>query len=251
MDKQPCYNLKELARHNLHIHTKYSLCAKPEMTIDNIIRCAEQHDIKTVAITDHYNNKDFQVLKHNEYLKDQVNKLNTDIKVLFGAELSAYGIGKFLDPLIVNKKLDYRLYAYNHFHLKYWDHPQDTSPRGYVEYQLRILTALFQSGRADCIAHPFIGRFIRTDDIYIHDNTIVTKEIKENELGDIMLLGRECNVAWEINSGAVLGDPNFAKRYWNIGKEVGVKFNFGTDAHRLDQIDSISKAQQVSKILTS
>ena len=32
----PCFNLDELARDNLHIHTSFSRCAKPEMTVENI-----------------------------------------------------------------------------------------------------------------------------------------------------------------------------------------------------------------------
>ena len=35
------YDVDELVRHNMHIHTTFSGCAKPEMTVKNIIEEAE------------------------------------------------------------------------------------------------------------------------------------------------------------------------------------------------------------------
>ena len=244
MDKdQPIYDLSVLARYNLHVHSKYSSCAKSEMTMENIIKYAENHHIKTLAITDHFH--DCKILEHNRELKKQAEKLNTKVNILYGAELSAYGINKYADPLEVNKALDYRLYSYNHFHLKFWEQPEDKSPEGYVKYQIAVLTDLLKSGRADCIAHPFVGSFIHC----INDETAVTRGITDNQLGDIMKLGKDKNVAWEINFGAIMGDQNFAKRYWNIGKEIGVRFNFGTDAHTLAGLDSITAAKKIEAVL--
>jgi len=62
----------------------------------------------------------------------------------------------------------------------------------------------------------------------------VTESITDNELGDILSLARDTNTAWEINRVAVNSDHNFAKRFWNIGKEVGVVFHYGSDAHFLN-----------------
>ncbi|NLB41091.1 MAG: hypothetical protein GX815_02320, partial [Clostridiales bacterium] len=104
---------------------------------------------------------------------------------------------------------------------------------------------LITSGRADCIAHPFISRFIKILD----DKTLLAKEMTDKELGDILELGRNHNVAWEINLGAVLADPDFAKRYWNIGKEVGVLFHFGTDSHNLASIDTDKAVEQIRPLL--
>lgn len=241
----PVYDLTTLARYNLHVHTIYSPCAKPEMTMENIIRCAEHHGIEVIAVTDHFNSENYAVIGHNKKLKEEVERLNTRIKVLFGAELSAYGVDKYLDSMEINESLDYRLYSYNHFHLDWWEQPVDKSPRGYVKHQIKVLTGLLKSGRADCIAHPFIGRFIRC----IDDTTAVTSEITDNELGNIMELGKKYDVAWEINSGAMMGDTEFAKRYWNIGKEIGVQFNFGTDAHRLMGLDTMAIIEELKLIL--
>ena len=38
------YDIDELMRHNMHIHTTFSGCAKPEMTLNDIVRTAEGLD---------------------------------------------------------------------------------------------------------------------------------------------------------------------------------------------------------------
>ena len=53
------------------------------------------------------------------------------------------------------------------------------------------------------------------------------------ELAGILELGKNNNVAWELNTKAIFIDPIFAKRLWNIGREVGVSFVVVTDAHQL------------------
>ena len=246
---EPVYDLHVLAQYNLHIHSTYSGCAKPEMVVTDILNRAIESNIKVIAITDHYNSKDCKILENNEVLKTQVEQFrketNNNIKVLFGAELSAYGVGKCLDDIDINKSLDYRLYSYNHYHLDYWEHPVDKSPRGYVNHALELLGKLLPTGRADCIAHPFIGRFIRC----LEDRTEVTKEIKDSELGDILELGTNNKVAWELNVNSIMADPDFGKRYWNIGREVGAIFNIGTDAHRLEYIGTLQYLDRLKKIL--
>ena len=49
----PCFDLDELARDNLHIHTAFSRCAKPEMTVENIFAEAARIGYRTIALTDH------------------------------------------------------------------------------------------------------------------------------------------------------------------------------------------------------
>ena len=56
-------------------------------------------------------------------------------------------------------------------------------------------------------------------------------------------------IAWELNVPAILGDPEFYHRYFQIGKEVGVVFNLGTDAHKLCNIDTKQFVEQLKNIL--
>jgi histidinol phosphatase-like PHP family hydrolase len=77
----------------------------------------------------------------------------------------------------------------------------------------------------------------------------VTRAYTDSEIGDMAALARKHGVALEINSGAVLGDPALARRVWNLGKEAGATFHFGTDAHSLDRIDTKTKLGKIKRIL--
>lgn len=240
------YDLIELARSNLHVHTTNSSCAKRENTVKNILKKAAQDGITTLAFTDHYNSTDFHVMDCNQELARQAQETGTDIQILYGSELSAYGIGKFLDSIELNRMLDYRLYAYNHFHVGYWHQPEDKSPRGYVEHSIKVLESLFATDRADCVAHPFVGRYIP----YIEDKSLVPNEITDQELGDILEKGMKSQVAWEINTNVIFDDPEFSRRYWDIGKEVGVTFTLGTDTHSLDTVATSQYLDRLKRLFS-
>ena len=160
----PCFDLDELARDNLHIHTSFSRCAKPEMTVENIFAEAARIGYRTIALTDHYN--------------------------------------------------------------------------------LKNVTSLIKSGKPDCIAHPLTAGYVRA----FEDKTLVSQAITDNELGDIMTLAKEHEVAWELNIGNIYGDPEFSRRMWNIGRELGSCFNMGADAHLIKNIDFAPHMSEIKKI---
>ncbi len=245
--KEPIYDLDELARYNLHVHTHYSGCGKPEMVIPAIIKAAEEAELEMIALTDHYNDENFDkaYLRQITILKNYLEHTPTKVKVLFGSELSAYGIGKTLESAETAQALDYRLYSANHFHLDFWGHPEEKTARGYALYSMELIRSLVDLGRAECVAHPLIGRFVRS----VEDRQEVTRAIKDNELGELSEHMRDGNVAWEINVGAILGDPEFGRRLWHIGKETGAKFHFGTDAHRLVNIDTRTHLEDLKRVL--
>ncbi len=240
------YDLDELAKMNLHTHSTFSTCAAREMILKDMVKAAEQAGLEAIAITDHnYIYKKNATAAQRLELLEQLAETGTKIKVLIGAELSSYDIGKFADDIETDNALDYRLYATNHYHQDYWVHPEDKSPRGYCRHMLAIMDKVIESGRADCLAHPFMAKYI-TECGDFHN---VTAAFTDNEIGDIMIRGYERGVAWELNVPAILGDPVFFRRYFNIGREAGVIFNFGTDAHKLKNIDTFQFLPELKKIL--
>ena len=143
-------------------------------------------------------------------------------------ELSGYGIGKTLEGDKLRNALDYRLYSCNH----------------YAEHALKNVTSLIKSGKPDCIAHPLTAGYVRA----FEDKTLVSQAITDNELGDIMTLAKEHEVAWELNIGNIYGDPEFSRRMWNIGRELGSCFNMGADAHLIKNIDFAPHMSEIKKI---
>ena len=240
------YDIDELVKHNLHLHTRFSGCAKPEMIAADIVKKAEECGLEMIALTDHnYPQKKNAVAQQRYEILRELEGIETSVKVLVGAELSAYGVGKFADDISCDNSLDYRLYTTNHYHQGYWEHPEIITPRAYAEHMLAIMDSVIESGRADCFAHPFMAGYIHA----FEDSHDVTRAFTDNEIGDIMEKANNHEIAWELNVPAVLGDPEFFHRYFQIGKEVGVVFNIGTDGHRLDRVDSKQFAEQFKEIL--
>lgn len=251
---EPTYDLDELARFNLHCHTHYSNCAKREMTVENIIKEAERCGIEMLSLNDHilFADELEEHFNNNAQLRREVEATGTKIKVLIGGEFSAYDTNKYTLRFVGDKyKPDYRLYAANHYHVGPWCRPDDRSPDGFKKHTIGVLTCLFKEKAADCIAHPIYGgysaRFL--DEKYGHDVATIGKAWSDNELGDIMKLGHESGCAWELNRGAIFSDPEFFRRMFNIGREIGVVFNFGTDAHSLDNIDTRKNLDEVKRVL--
>ena len=238
------YDIDELVRMNMHIHTTFSGCAKPEMTVSNILKTAEEAGLNMIALTDHDNSALKNIVaERRKLLLDEIGE--TRLRVLVGAELSCTGIGKFLNDEECDLQMDYKLYTMNHFHVSCWDHPEDVSPRGYAVQMLKMAESVIEMRKADCFAHPFMPGYIKT----LPDRNLVTEAYTDNELGDIMEKATKKEIAWELNTSAIMGFPDFFHRYFQIGKEVGAVFNIGTDAHKLCNVDPHQFADRLKEIL--
>lgn len=236
---EPTYNADELFSANYHIHTNLSRCGKKEMVIADIVKAAEKAGLREIAITDHIHPFETPKIKRNQrLLYPQREQIKTDIKIYLGAELSAHGENKYTLKYSA-KRLDYHLYAHNHYHMRGWEQPDDKSPLGYKEHCKKTILAVINSGKADCMAHPFIDKYIvrEFEDEYGFTPGCITNLWTDNEIGDILEAGKANGVAWEINTTAIVPYKDFMRRYFHIGKEVGVCFNLGTDAHTLQNID--------------
>ena len=241
------YDADELLLNNMHTHTVNSLCAKPEMVFEDMVSKAEEYGLKTLAITDHSDpGSSIDVFVNTLDLKKRLAELNTPVRVLIGSELSAYGIGKFADDDRLNSVLDYRNYSCVHYHLQTWEHPEDRSPRGYALHMLAVMSALFDAKRADCVAHPFSPGKMKFFSDEQKDQMLCS--ITDNELGDIMEKGEKSGCAFEIHKATFSNYPGFARRFFCIGREVGVHFNFGTDAHRLEHLETKSFSGYLKKL---
>ena len=248
---EPTYDLDILCRQNLHIHSAFSGCAKPEMTLHDIVHTAEVCSLEAIAVTDHV-----QANSEDEFriclamLREQAKTVESPVRLLIGAELSAYGVNNFNFPN-GDIELDYRLWAHNHYHVSTWIQPEDTSVTGYKKHMIETLTNLIKSGLADCIAHPFHDTYL-TNSKRLNvgfERGSVPDSFTDNEIGDLLALGKEFETAFEINLNAMTDYPSFCRRMYNLGKEIGTYFNIGTDAHSLDRIDTKQFIERAKEIL--
>ena len=235
----PTYDPDELFRENHHIHTFLSRCGRREMTLEAIVAEAERAHLREIAITDHIHPYETpKLFRNRRVLTPKRDSMHTDVRVLLGAELSAYGEAKYT-LRYTDETTEFNLYAHNHYHMRGWEQPEDRSPAGYKEHCRRVLENVIASGKADCFAHPFADKYIvrEFEDDYGFVRGCVTDLWTENELGDLMEKAKAKGAAWELNAKLFYDYTAFMKRYFHIGKEVGVCFLLGTDAHTLADVD--------------
>lgn len=242
------YDIDELCRNNMHTHSVFSKCSKPEMVFEDMVRAAENFGLDTLAVTDHSDLHDeINSVGNFRKLKKRLAQMDTNVRVVIGAEMSAYGVGKFAEPYRIDKEIEFCNYSCVHYHLDYWEQPKDRSPRGYAEHMLKVMSALFDTDRADGIAHPFspckMKFFTKAE------SEEMLASITDNELGDIMQKGENAGCAWELHKSSVLCYPDFYRRFFYTGKEVGVHFTVGTDAHHLKDIDTSDFRQSLKELL--
>ena len=118
---------------------------------------------------------------------------------------------------------------------------------GYKELTKKMLRTLFRNKAADTIAHPITGQYLKG--ITGWDIDTLGKCWSDNELGDIMKEAYDSGCAWEINAVSVRNDPALVKRMYHIGKEIGVVFTLGTDAHNLYSVNTKNFTQEIKEVL--
>lgn len=245
---QGIYDVDELCQINMHIHTNFSGCASEEMSFENIIETAQKANLKMIALVDHIYRPDKlpEFVDNCKIMKNKLALMNPDIKVLIGGEFSSYGTDEYtLKDVEIDT--DYRLYAQNHFHVTGWQQAEDGTPEGFKELTKKMLRTLFKNKAADTIAHPFTGQYLVKKMGWDYDT--LGKAWSDNELGDILKEGFDSGCAWEINTVSVHNDPQLVRRIYNIGKEIGVVFTLGTDAHKLLNVDPKNFIDEIKKVL--
>ena len=243
------YDIDELLHENLHIHTAlFSGCAKPEMVFESIVQTAENLSLNRIAVTDHVQEYDTalvrDIMKTYAPLRDA---MQTNVRVYIGAELSAFDTDKFT---LQNADIttEFNLYAVNHYHLSYWGQPAERTAFGYKEHNKKAMEFLIRSGKCDCIAHPFVDSYVRDESIR-NPGHPMTASWTDNEIGDILQLANENAVMWELPPKIVIDDPVFARRLFNLGREIGSVFTMGTDAHTLANIDTLRFKENYNQLL--
>ena len=245
--------LRVLADRNWHIHTIYSDCAAPEMTPERVLAEADRVGLRGIALVDHHHPGDAHPEVKLAGLKAVVGGCSYRAEVILGAELSAYGVDRYAETLDEIQSIDYCLYAGNHYHMqnrehpeRSWELPADRSPLGFKEHTLAILRKLIPSGRAHCIAHPFLGCYLSG---FLNDTRALTRLVTDDELAELFALACRHGVAWEVSTRHLVNDLPFARRYLEVGFASGADFRLGTDAHCLRDLDPRPQLDRLIQML--
>ena len=105
----------------------------------------------------------------------------------------------------------------------------------------------WNTDRADSIAHPFSPCKMKFFNQSEKEEMLAS--ITDTQLGDIMTKGEKAGSAWELHKSSVMCFPDFYRRFYFVGKEAGVHFCVGTDAHHLKDLDTSDFAVSLKEIL--
>jgi histidinol phosphatase-like PHP family hydrolase len=238
--------LRALADRNWHVHTIYSPCALPEMTPERILAEVDRLGMRGIALVDHHHPGELRLAANLAGVMAAVARTQHRVEVLIGAELSAFGIGKFAESAAELQQVAFHLYSCNHYHLPGWELPVERSPAAFKEHSLDVLRALLPTGRAHCIAHPLLGIYLPT---FLADVHAMTRLVSDDELAELFALARRHGVAWEVSTKHLISDLPFARRYLSVGFEAGAEFRLGTDAHALRELDPRPQVERLVQAL--
>lgn len=210
-------------RGDLHVHSKWSDGAH---TIEEIATEAKGRGYSYIALTDHSRGLGVahgltpERIREQRREVDAINRKLTKFTILHGTELDIRGDGSLDFPDEVLEELDIVVASI---------HSGFRQPREKIT--ARICSAM-RNPYVHIIAHP-TGRLIGERDPY------------EVDLEEVVRVARETGTALEINSYPMRLDLNdtWARR----AKEAGVLLAINTDAHVLNQFDTLSFGVSIAR----
>lgn len=233
-----------------HIHTVYSGHSEPDMTVANIIRKAEQMDLKEIAITEHSFDWHLGPKGNFALICDEVAACEPELTVMTGMEIDpdSTTIGNLifedfdkttLSPLLIGTHSFPGIARGWHetFYMTAFD-------KKYVYcIWFRMMEKIIERGIVDILAHP--GRLIMQNGIIDAFDTAVLKDFEI-----LFAVMKENNTAFEINESLLNRFPSEAleKSYSDLVQlAVAMELNItiGSDAHSLEAIGHFPKTVQL------
>ena len=235
--------------HDLHIHSQLSTCSNdPEQTPARIFRYAEENNLNTICITDHFwdsavpgATKWYEPQDYNHVSKSKPLPQSKDIRFLFGAETD---FDKFMTVGLAKKNFDlfdFVIIPTTHLHLTGFTITEDeaASPKGRAAAWLRRLNALLDKdlpfhkiGIAHLTCHliaPTREQFLETINL-----------LSDSDLAKVFKRVAKAGCGIELNGSDMRfadSEADVVLRPYRIAKDQGCKFYLGTDSHHPDKLD--------------
>jgi histidinol phosphatase-like PHP family hydrolase len=234
-----------------HIHTSLSPCSTQEMTIENILGREIERKAKSIALTDHCYSFEYSIknvsrarLRIRETVQKMVEKGEADesLKVFFGveAEILEYRYVSITPELA--GEFDFVLVAPNHYHVLKPMIVDIRTPSALAINELYNFQAAVKNPTTDVVAHPFQLRpqeFGVTKAEMAEFSREMMGKIDWKELSEILETACRRGVGIELNPNFMRYGQTHLMDFYSLCLEKRVKLFIGSDAHALDDLDSI------------
>lgn len=236
--------------HDLHIHSKVSLCSNdPEETNERILQYAQDNHLTTLCLTDHFWDETVPLSAESGFYKAQ-NLAHVkgalplpqteEIRFLFGCETE---MDQFMTVGLSKARFDefaFIIVPTTHFHMVGHTIPAEiVSPVDKADFWLKKLNALLSLDlpfHKIGIAHLTCGLIHRNRQEFL--DTIAA--IDTEGMYKAFCRAAECGVGIELNASDMKcsdAEAEIVLRPYRIAKEVGCKFYMGSDAHHPKALD--------------
>ena len=233
--------------HDIHIHTTLSLCAHDGTAkLDAYLELAKKQGIKKLGFADHmwdaaipgasegfYKPQDFA---HVSQLRQEIrDKDGTDgIKLYFGCEAEYDPWRKDIALTEeVAQQFDFILVPNSHTHMMMPKEYYEPKER-HAQFMLDAFRDIVSSPLAKYVtsmAHPFSAVCCP------YDRRVLYDLITPAQYREVFCMAKEANIAIELNTSGypidnlahIMDEPSI--RMFDLAKECGCKFTFGSDAH--------------------
>lgn len=191
-----------------HVHCNYNDHSARDLTIKNVIACAEKKGLKVIAITEHVRRTSDWVPRYLDELRAEASMVSSNkLKVISGFEAKILKDGS-IDCCEEYSK-DYFIVA--SFHTTYED----------KSVWIEALNTAIQNPHVDVIGH------------LAPESTF---DLNNNELSDLASLISSNRKIIEINAKYHRPPLRWLMKF----KEYDIKFHLGSDAHSLEDIGNFS-----------
>ena len=239
--------------HDVHVHTKLSLCSGDiTANFENMLSRADELGIELLGFTDHMWGCE-GLPKSNMFYKkqtfdrqcEQLLKLPSqvgNVKIIKGVETEyANGILGITEEQA--EKLDYVIAPHSHLHMYGFARPLHIiNAKQIGKYMVKTFIEVANNPLVDAIAHPF-DPCIKYDKLAHMYSAISDKDFEE-----CFMIAKANNVSIEINISSFndqIADGERSQYYFRmfeIARQVGCKFHFGSDTHSVDRLDRCNRS---------
>ena len=252
---------------DLHMHTHLSSCAKPEATLEAYVEQAASLGIDTLGIADHlwddrialtsdmywHHFYQPQNLQHVLKAREEVKSIDTKgLRILFGAEAEYDPVrGDIALSEEAGEILDFVLIPNSHTHMMMPKSHYEPY-QAHADFMLKATRDILKSPMAKyvtALAHPFDAVACP------YDKALLYPLIPESEYRDVFSMAAEKGIAIEINTSPFLNKSDEEIRenpkwqFFDIARQCGCKFTFGSDCHHPSSQKNILSAKLICSIL--